>query len=240
MWTEFTDKIMTALAFVWLGLMIYAFTKGLDRCLTLLNSAIWCIFILDFVIKFIIAPSKRHYLRTNWLTALALILPAFRILRIFRFARILRVTRLARVLTSVNRGMAAVGRFMQQRGFGYIISLTILVTFGGAAGMYQFENIVASSPNPGFATYADSLWWTAMVMTTFGSQYWPESTEGRILCIILALYAFAVFGYITATIASLFIARDVKAKTGGKHDKGDIMLQLKAIRDDLDKLKNKH
>ena len=47
-----------------------------------------------------------------------------------------------------------------------------------------------------------------MIMTTMGSAYWPQTAEGRILCVLLALYSFTVFGYVTATLASFFIHRD--------------------------------
>ena len=50
-----------------------------------------------------------------------------------------------------------------------------------------------------------------MVMTTLGSEYWPQTTEGRLLCVVLSIYAFAVFGYITATIATFFIGRDAES-----------------------------
>ena len=49
-----------------------------------------------------------------------------------------------------------------------------------------------------------------MILTTMGSEYWPRTFEGRLLCIMLALYAFAVFGYVTATIATYFIGRDAE------------------------------
>jgi voltage-gated potassium channel len=44
-----------------------------------------------------------------------------------------------------------------------------------------------------------------MIMTTMESQYWPQTAEGRLLCVLLAVYAFAIFGFVTATIASYFI-----------------------------------
>ena len=47
-----------------------------------------------------------------------------------------------------------------------------------------------------------------MLMTTMGSEYWPRSAEGRALCLLLAVYAFAVFGYVTASLATFFIGRD--------------------------------
>jgi voltage-gated potassium channel len=34
-----------------------------------------------------------------------------------------------------------------------------------------------------------------MIMTTLGSEYWPRSPEGACSAWLLALYAFAVFGY---------------------------------------------
>jgi voltage-gated potassium channel len=220
--TRFTDKIMTALAFVWLALMIWEFTHELNGPLAVLTYGIWGLFALDFLLKLAIAPKKVAYLRKNWLTAVALVLPAFRTLRVLRAARALRALRLARIITSLNRGMGAIGKAMKRHGVGYVIALTILVTFAGAAGMYQFERVdelrgqgyaAAVAGGAGFASYSDALWWTTMIMTTLGSQYWPVTSEGRLLCLLLALYGLSVFGYITATIASLFVRQD-RIETG--------------------------
>jgi voltage-gated potassium channel len=32
--------------------------------------------------------------------------------------------------------------------------------------------------------------------------------QGRVLCVLLALYAFTVFGYVTATLATFFVDRE--------------------------------
>jgi voltage-gated potassium channel len=155
--------------------------------------------------------------------------PAFRVLTVFRFVRALRAARglrLLRVVTSVNRGMRTLGRVMGRRGFGYVISLTALVVVGGAAGVYSFERNV---PGSAIADFGSALWWTAMVITTMGSDYFPRSPEGRLLCLLLAVYGFAIFGYVTAAIASLFVARDAEA------DEGELAgaQQLEAIRQEL-------
>ena len=73
--------------------------------------------------------------------------------------------------------------------------------------MYAFENNPAGR---GFNSYGDALWWTAMIMTTLRSEFWPQTAEGRILCVILSLYAFTVFGYVAATLATFFIDRDAE------------------------------
>jgi voltage-gated potassium channel len=41
-----------------------------------------------------------------------------------------------------------------------------------------------------------------------GSDYWPRTPGGRILCLLLATYAFAVFGYVTAAIAAYLVGKD--------------------------------
>jgi voltage-gated potassium channel len=217
------DKPMIALSFVWLGLLILDLTAGLSRPLEILSYVIWALFGLQFALGLVIAPSKGAYLRQNWLTAISLLLPAFRVLRVFRVFRLLRAARatrslsLLRLITSLNRGMRAIGSALGRRGVGYVAALTAIVTFGGAAGMAQFESPAAlresgypdgEQASAGLGNYWEALWWTAMIMTTMGSEYWPKTVEGRILGWLLAVYALAIFGYIAATIASFFVGRD--------------------------------
>ena len=97
-------------------------------------------------------------------------------------------------------------RSVRRRGLGYVTLLTLIVAVVGAAGMYQFE--LDGDGGPGFSSYGGALWWTAMLLTTMGSDYWPRTSEGRMLCLLLAVYAFAVFGYVTAAIAAYFVDAD--------------------------------
>ena len=201
---------MIALGFIWLALLIVELRWGLNPFLEVIGTAIWAIFILDFAIRMVVAPNKFSYLKSNWLTLIALVVPAFRILRIARVLGVLRVAsatrglRLLRVVTSLNRGMKAISASFGRRGFGYILALTLIVNLAGAAGMYAFENEMPR----GFQSYGAALWWTAMLLTTMGTEYWPQTAEGRVLCFLLSLYGFAVFGYVTAALASYFIGRD--------------------------------
>jgi voltage-gated potassium channel len=63
----------------------------------------------------------------------------------------------------------------------------------------------------GLNSYGAAVWWTAMLLTSIGSEYWPKTPEGRVLCFLLSLYGFAVFGYVTAALASFFIGRDAES-----------------------------
>jgi voltage-gated potassium channel len=207
---------MIVLGLAWLVLLVVELTWGLTPLLAQLGDVIWIIFIIDFLAEFLVAPRKRDYLKANWVVALSLALPALRVFRLTRAWRVARTvraargTRLVRLVTSLNRGMKALGATMGRRGFGYVVALTVIVTFAGAAGMYAFER---DSP-AGLVNYSAALWWTAMIMTTMGSDFWPMSPEGRLLCVGLSLYAFAVFGYVTASLASFFVDRDAEEPGG--------------------------
>jgi voltage-gated potassium channel len=206
---------MTILSFVWLILLVLDLTRGLSPLMTRLNYVIWGAFVLQFLVEFVVTPRKLAYLKRNWLTAVALLLPAARVLRVFRAVRAIGAVRggarLVGVVSRANRGMRALGSIMGRRGFGYVATLTVLVTVAGAAGMYAYEHGV---PGSDMDSYGSALWWTAMLLTTMGSDYFPKTPEGRLLCLLLATYGFAVFGYVTATVASFFVARDADTDEG--------------------------
>jgi voltage-gated potassium channel len=232
---DWLETPLLILGFVWLVLLIVELTGNLSPGLEFLATAIWIVFIVDFAIKFTLAPAKFQYLKANWLTALSLIVPALRVFRIFRAFRVLRAARavrgvrLFRVLTSLNRGMRSLGASFGRRGFGYVVALSAIVVLAGAAGMLTFENDFAG----GIQTYGDALWWTAMMITTIGSDYFPRSAEGRVLCFVLALYGFAVFGYVTATLATFFVGRDAATHESELAGAGDI----RALRDEIAQLR---
>jgi voltage-gated potassium channel len=236
---DWLETPMLVLGFVWLALLLVEFIRGLSPLLETIGIVIWVVFILDFALKFFLAPDKSDYLKANWLTALALFVPALRVFRIVRVVRVLRAAkaarglRLLRVVTSLNRGMRALSASMGRRGFGYVLALTLIVMLSGAAGMYAFENNLEGN---GLHSYGEALWWTAMLLTSLGSEYWPQTAEGRVLCFLLSLYGFAVFGYVTATLATFFIGRDAEsdeAEVAGAKQIEALRTEIAALRGEI-------
>ena len=213
--------------------------RGLGEAGNTATTVIWIIFIADFLVKLILAPRKLEYLRSSWLTALSLLLPALRVLRFVRVVRLARLARaargvrLARVLTSLNRGMRALRAGMRRRGAGYAALLTLIVALVGAAGMYALEG-----PEDGgtFQSYGHALWWTAMLLSSMGSDYWPQTPEGRLLCLLLSIYGFGVFGYLTATISSFFIGRDAEEKDAPLAGADDVALLRQQLVEHVEQL----
>ncbi|HEY9676059.1 MAG TPA: potassium channel family protein [Waterburya sp.] len=237
---DWLETPMLALGFAWLALLVVDLIWGLTPLLQVTSNVIWILFIVDFAVKVTLAPHKLTYLKHNWLTVISLALPALRVFRIVRVVRLLQTTRGLRVVSiigSLNRGMRSLRASMSRRGFGYVIALTAIVTLVGAAGMYAFES--ETPDGQGLKDYGTALWWTAMIMTTMGSEYWPKTPEGRILCFILALYAFAVFGYLTATLATFFVGRDAEndeAELAGAKSIEALQEEIKALRADIQAL----
>lgn len=228
---------MAFLSGVWLSLLVKDLGWGLGRFGQNISYAIWIIFVLEFLLRIGLAPRKIRYIRRNWLTAVSLLLPA---LRVFRFARIFRILarmrgmQLVRILGSINRGMKTLGRNMKRRGFGYVVALTVVVTLTGAAGMFYFERSLPDGE--GMHSFWTALWWTAMIMTTMGSEYWPKTPEGRALCLLLAIYAFSIFGYFTGTIATYFIGQDTvdeEAKRLSRSDLDALRAEISLLRKEL-------
>ncbi len=213
---DLLETPLLVLSFGWLVLVIVDLVWGLEPILQTLMNVIWTVFIVDFLVRFMVAPAKIVFLRQNWLTVISLLLPAFRIFRAVRIFRIVRTgtraTRLVSLVGSANRGMRTLRASMGRRGLGYVLGLTLLVTLLGAAGVYAFEGAPGAADGP--ANYGEALWWTAMLMTTLGSDYVPQTGEGRILMLLLATYAFAIFGYVTAALASYLVGREATQPHG--------------------------
>lgn len=206
---------MLVLAAVWFALFIAEVTRGLTPFLIGVTTIIWVVFIADFALRLFLAPDKGRYLRRNWLVGISLVVPALRVFRVFRAIRLLRAARvvrgarLVRAVSSINRGIRALGGTMRRRGFGYVVAATILVMLLGAAGILGLESGI---PGGRFTGYGAALWWTAMMMTTMGADFWPVTSEGRVLAVLLALYAFAMFGYVTATLATYFVGQEAESR----------------------------
>ena len=236
---EWLEMPMLVLSVIWLVLLVVELTRGVNPFLEAASNVIWIVFGVEYAFKFLLAPDKWAYIKKSWIALLALALPALRIFEAFRAFRVLRAARttrglrLVRLLTSLNRGMRSLGGAFRRRGFGFVLLLSLLVLLGGAAGMYSFENEIEG----GLRSYADALWWTAMLLTSIGSDYFPRTPEGRMLCLILSIYGFAVFGYMTATLASFFIHRDAEtARDRGEPCVADIQEELQKMRADIKRI----
>lgn len=166
------------------------------------ETLIWAVFVIDFVIEFLLAPSKTRYLERNWLTAISVLLPAFGVLRIVRAVQLLRGLSLLRILAVFNRGARALGHVARRGQLGYVAALTTIVILTGAAGAYYFEHLDRASD---IKSIGDALWWSATLVTTINIGLEPSTLEGRIIGFLLRLFALGFTAYLTALMAAYIL-----------------------------------
>jgi voltage-gated potassium channel len=80
-----------------------------------------------------------------------------------------------------------------------------------------------------------------MRVITAGSEAWPLTSEGRALAFILAVFGYAVFGYVTATLATFFIGRDAEEKdapVAGAKDVAELKAMVQSLTHTINELKN--
>jgi len=116
---EYLEIPMFVLALVWLYLFIIELVKGLTPFQETLIYVIWGLFILEFVLKISLTPRKFSYVKRNWITVIALLVPALRVLRILNALRLLqsvRVINSTRVIRAITSGKRFFGALKEAQG----------------------------------------------------------------------------------------------------------------------------
>jgi voltage-gated potassium channel len=191
-------------------------------------TVIWAIFVVDFVVRFAIAPRKLEFLKSNWLSAASLALPFLRPFRALRAARAVRSISLVRLLGGVNRGMRVLRQVAGGHQIAYLSALTLLVALMGATGVWYFDR---GQQDSSIRSFGDALWWAAAMVTTINNEKYAVSPEARVIAILLRVYAVSVFGFITATIATYLIGRRGVEAADERSD--DLRRQLDDLRREL-------
>ncbi len=202
------------LSFVWLLVIITELVFGMIPILLWLGTCLWVMFVLFFLLKLVTVPNRIGYLKRNWLLILAIFVPALRLfpfLQRYTLARAMTATfgmQVVWIFASADIGMRSLRNALGRRGTGYAFTFTVIVLMAGAAGMFSFEK---DELDPlGIHSYPKALWWVAMQITNIGSGYRPQTVGGQVVCLGISIYAAAMFGYLTAILATLFIGRDAK------------------------------
>ena len=78
------------------------------------------------------------------------------------------------------------------------------------------------------ASYPDALWWAVTTITTVGyGDRFPMSSPGRAVAVVLMIAGIAMFGVITATIATYFMEQQAEEDVASRLDQ--IMERLDRI-----------
>ena len=179
----------------------FALPSELMVLLSYIDTAICIVFLVDFVIRFVRAPNKLHFMKWGWIDLISSI-PT---LEYGRAGRALRLIRLLRVLRAFRSTRILVKHLYARKAQGAIASALIIAIL-----MLLFSSIailqVETAENSNITTAEDALWWAFVTITTVGyGDKFPVTTEGRIIAMFLMTTGVGLFGIFTAYVASLFV-----------------------------------
>ncbi|MHB0915615.1 MAG: ion transporter [Thermoleophilia bacterium] len=169
---------------------------------------IWSAFAGEFLLKLLLSTRKRLYIRQHWVELLIVAVPFLRIFRILGILRFSRSIAMLRLLLFTQFGAGQLSRILTRR-IGYLLAVTALVIFSGAAGGYILETPAEGSR---LITFGDSLWWSAGLITTVSTEIFPITTGGRLLAFSLMIYGMVGFSFLAASIASFLIGKQTDDK----------------------------
>ncbi|WP_163650394.1 ion transporter [Modicisalibacter sp. 'Wilcox'] len=194
------------LSFYVLGALIadtfFTLSPEVSRLLQYIDLLVCVCFFIDFCLRFRAAKNKWHYMRWGWIDLLASV-PAGWLMGAKAF-RVVQLIRLLRALKSMQLIWRILFRNRAKGFFASAATATLLLVAFGALTMLLVE-----SPNPDspIDTAEEALWWAIVTVTTVGyGDYYPVTTLGRVVAVLLMVCGVGLFGSFAAYISSLFLA----------------------------------
>jgi voltage-gated potassium channel len=187
--------------------LLFDLEPGTTSTLFAIDWFIWAVFALEYLIRLYLAPSKGRFIRSNIVDLLVVALPFLRPLRVARSARFLRILRLGRATIIVARFADALRDVLNRHRFNYTLLVALIATTGGALIVLEVERGTAEA---NIVTLGDALWWAITTVTTVGyGDRFPTTGAGRAIGAILMVLGIALFGFIVASVSTIFVRKDV-------------------------------
>ncbi len=162
--------------------------------LELVSDAIYWLFAIDVVMRLIYIGKDIltwagviGFVRENWLALLALLLPAFRAIRVLRVVIVLR-------------GLQPFLRTRSSR-VGTIVGVTFpLILYTAALSVLEAERYAEGA---NITNFLDALWWAIASVTTVGyGDRFPVTADGRLIATFLMVIGIGLFSALTALLAA--------------------------------------
>ena len=153
--------------------------------------ALWAVFLAEFLLRFVVAPSKGRFLSRNWWQLAFLALPFLRFLRLVR-----PLMRGGRVVSSAVRAARSSRRTLTGR-LGWLVAVTTIVVLASSQLLYEFG---------GVETYGDALY-AAALATVAGEPTASTTGLGRVLNVLLAIYSVVVFAALAGVLGAYFLTK---------------------------------
>jgi voltage-gated potassium channel len=197
---------MMVLTILWLPILIIPLVTPVDgaveESLVGIDYTIWALFVIEYLVKFYLAPERSRYVKTHLLDLIIVVVPFFRPLRV---ARLVRLQVLLRVGVVGGEAIRRSKQVLTHKGFHFVALFAAILVFLCAGLVTVAEKSAHGST---IHDYGQGLWWAIVTVTTVGyGDHVPVTPFGQGVAVILMLVGIGLIGVLTATIARFFIEK---------------------------------
>ncbi len=182
--------------------LLFDLPPDVSDLLGYIDNIVCVFFFIDFVRRLQMAEDKWRFMRWGWIDLLASV-PASGL----QAAKMVRAVQILRALRAIKSTQMIWRLLFRNRAESIVASAataTLLLVAFGAITMLLVE---APNPQSAINTPEEALWWAFVTVTTVGyGDYYPVTTQGRIVAVLLMVSGVGLFGSFAAYVGSLFIA----------------------------------
>ncbi|WP_343572793.1 potassium channel family protein [Mycobacterium sp.] len=200
---RYAEWPLAAGAFVFLALFsveVLLQPRGVERrMLWAIDWSIWGMFILDYLARLYLTPTRWRWFTHHLLDLAIVTLP------------MLRPLRLVRLLILIELMQRAVGNAFRGRIVVYAVSGVLLLIYTASLAVFDEERYL---PGTKINSFGIAIWWSITTVTTVGyGDVYPITNAGRVIAVLLMIGGIGLVGVVTAALASWIIERVAEEET---------------------------
>lgn len=202
-WEDRTELPLACVAVVFLAIYsvkVLAHPGG--PALRVLDVALWALwagFTADYLIRLTLAHHRSRWFVRHILDLVIVAVP---------FLRPLRLLRLVLIVAALQK---AFGDAVRGRIVVYTATTAVLLVYAASLAVLQAER---SDPNAHIKNFGDAVWWSITTITTVGyGDFYPVTTQRRVVAVLLMIGGISLIGMISATVAAWIVHRVAEEDT---------------------------
>jgi voltage-gated potassium channel len=218
---------MALLGIAWLIIAIVVVTARVNGSASIVLVGtlfvLWAILLAEYLVRLVITPDRRGYLKRRWVEPATVAVPAL------QHWHLVGIEKMCLLLQEAE--LRVEGILRHHSLFRVLVAAAATLVLGAWLVLLFEDNAKGSNIH----SYPDALWWAIVTVTTvgYGDRY-PISGGGRAVAVILMMLGIGLIGVLTATVASVFVKEHTDASKE-EYRKGheDLGQQLSVISDRL-------